>query len=126
MHTMRTSVERAVFELRRAATLRPPAVPDHVTLRPCDKPFWDALLRERAYDEWPDVLLPVVAQMAWLCAQIHHHQARLADEDSILRNPRTGARRRNPRATLVRDLTRLLLAMQRSLGIGAPPPRRKH
>jgi len=117
-------VERAVRELRRAAHQRPPDVPAHIKLQACERPHWDAILRTRPYDEWEAALLPVVAQMSWLLVTIERERALLDAEGAIIRY-RTGTPRRNPRATLIVDLTRQLIAMRRGLGIGAAPRTRR-
>ncbi len=122
---MRTSVETAVLELRRAALLRPPKVPAHIELRPAERPHWDAILRERPFDEWDEVLLPMVATMARLSVEIEREQARLRDEGAVIHYP-NGIPRTNPRAALITDKIRMLVAMRRTLGISAAPrPRRK-
>lgn len=118
-------VERAVMELRRVATLRPPPIPAHIRLRPAEEPHWHAILRERPYDEWEQALLPAVAHLAWLLTEIDRHRALLADEGYIVRYAGTGTRRRNPRATLVFQLTQLMLAMRRTLRLGGVVRKRK-
>jgi len=122
---MNITAERAALLLRKAATLRPPAVPAHVHLRPCDEPHWHALLRERPNDEWDDGLLPAVASLAWVLAEIERERARLRVEGAVIRYAGTGSRRRNPRATLVLRLTQLMLAMRRTLRLGGVVRKRK-
>ena len=43
-----------------------PALPDHLTLRKEDRPFWDAIMRARSKDEWGRVELV----LAWQLSQI--------------------------------------------------------
>ena len=122
---MRIEVERAALLLRKAASLRPPAVPAHVHLRPCDEPHWHAILHERPNDEWDDGLLPAVASLAWVLAEIERERARLRVEGAVIRYAGTGSRRRNPRATLVLRLTQLMLGMRRTLRLGGVVRKRK-
>lgn len=122
---MNVTVERAALLLRKAASLRPPAVPAYVHLRPCDEPHWHAILRERPSDEWDSALLPTVASLAWLLTEIERERARLRAEGAVIRYPGTGTRRRNPRATLVLRLTQLMLAMRRTLRLGGVVRKRK-
>lgn len=55
-----------------AALLGPPRVPDHIKLRPCDQPFWDAIVRARARDEWGRVELVLAAQLAGVQADMEN------------------------------------------------------
>lgn len=88
--------------------------PKQCKLRDGDRPFWLAIVRARARDEWTDVQLVVAAQLARCQADIEREQARLDAESSVIENAR-GTPVMNPRVTVLEQLARREMAIMRSL-----------
>ena len=87
-------------------------VPAHVKLRPEDKPFWNAIIRSRARDEWSDTVLVVAAHLARVQADLERESKALEGEGVVL------ADHINPRFTIVERLTSRELALMRCLRLG--------
>ena len=100
--------------------------PDYITLRDCDKPFFTAVVRARARDEWTETDLVVACQLARCMADIERETALLEAEGSVMANPK-GTMVANPRATVLEQLARREMAQMRTLQIGgvAAGPRRE-
>jgi hypothetical protein len=94
----------------------PPDVPKHVKLRPGDAPFWDGIVRARAYDEWTGADLAVAAQLARTQADIEREQELVDAEGSVITNDR-GTPIANPRFAVLEQLARREMALMRSLRI---------
>ncbi|MCR4300832.1 MAG: hypothetical protein NUV51_04410 [Sulfuricaulis sp.] len=92
----------------------PPEVPGHVRMREGDAPFWDGIVRARAYDEWTGADLVVAAQLARTQADIEREQETLDCEGSVLKNER-GTQVANPRVSILENLARREMALMRSL-----------
>jgi hypothetical protein len=91
-----------------------PAVPDHVSLRPADMPFWSGILRARGFDDWMPADLVVAAQLARCQCDIETQARLLQDEGAVL-----GTRQRiNPRIRLLAQLERREMALMRTLRMG--------
>jgi hypothetical protein len=105
-----TSAVKAMFD----AAKGPPAVPDHVLLRDGDAPFWDGIIRARAYDEWTGPDLVVAAQLSRTQADIEREQVLLDAEGSVIDNAK-GTPIANPRFTVLENLARREMALMRSL-----------
>ena len=99
----------------------PPKLPAHVTLRERDLPFWDGVVRARAYDEWIPADLVVAAQLARCQADIEVEQQYLDAEGSIVRNDR-GTQIMNPRVSVLEQYARREMALRRSLRMGGVVP----
>lgn len=111
-----TSPESAIKAMVDAAT-GPPAVPAHVRLRPGDEPFWDGVVRARAYEEWSKADLVVAAQLARCQHDIETESEKLDAESTTLENKR-GTRVMNPRVTVLEQLARREMALMRTLRMG--------
>lgn len=96
--------------------------PDHVAMRDCDWPFWDAIMCARARDEWLAVDLVVAAQLARCQADIERESAQLDAEGSMLENAR-GTMVMNPRVSVLEMLARREMAIMRSLRMAGPVAR---
>ena len=103
------------------AAQSPIPCPDYVALREQDRPFWDAILRARARDEWTESDLAVGAQLARCRADIETESKRLEAESSVVVNQR-GDLSVNPRITIVAELTRRETMLMRSLRMAGPTP----
>jgi hypothetical protein len=93
----------------------PPQVPDHIKLRDCDRPYWDAVLRARALDEWGKVELALAAQLARVMADIDAEQERMAEESAVLQSK--GWPCVNPRLTAITNLTGRQIKLMSALRI---------
>ncbi|HMO49367.1 MAG TPA: TerS protein [Rubrivivax sp.] len=108
-----TGAEAAVKAMLDAA-MAPVDVPKHVRLRPEDRPFWQAIIRARARDEWTPPALVVAAQLARCMADIEAESEQLQAEGTVVSNDR-GTRLANPRAGVLDLLGRRQLALMRAL-----------
>src|SRR5688572_26106481 len=84
--------------------------PAHVTLRSGDEPFWEAVIRARARDEWTDCDLVVAAQLARCQSDIERESRALDEEGSTLKNDR-GTMVANPRFTVLQQLAQREMAL---------------
>jgi hypothetical protein len=109
----RDSSESAVKAMMQAG-LPPLEPPAHVRLRKGDRPFWDAILKARARDEWPDYDLAVAAQLARCQADIETESKALDAESSMVVND-AGKVVINPRCLLMQQLAQRELSMMRAL-----------
>lgn len=105
------SVESAVKAMFDAAN--PLEVPAYCTLRDGDAPFWQAIIRARARDEWTDADLIVAAQLARCQADTECEQ-RVLDSEGNVRDDGSI----NPRLAVVEQLTRRGMALMRTLRMG--------
>jgi hypothetical protein len=94
--------------------LQPPA---HVTLREGDQPFWAAVVRARARDEWSEADLVVAAQLARCLHDIEKEQAQLDVEGTVTKNDR-GTLVANPRVSVLEQFARREMALMRTLRMG--------
>jgi hypothetical protein len=104
-----------------ASAIPLPDCPDHVTLRPQDRPFWDAILRARARDEWTATDLVVGGQLARCQADIETESKALNGESTVVLNHRNTLVA-NPRVSVLEQLTRRQVMLMRALGIGGVVP----
>jgi hypothetical protein len=105
-----SSAVKAMFD----AAKGPPLVPDHVMLRAGDEPFWDGVIRARAYDEWTGPDLVMAVQLARAQADIEREQVLLDAEGSVIENNK-GTPIANPRFAVLENLGRREMALMRSL-----------
>lgn len=105
------STTAAIFAIE-AARKPPPAPPPQMTLRDCDRPYWDAIIAGRARDEWTPVTLVLAVQLARSQADIESESATLADEGSIVDG------KVNPRAAFIDLLQKREMALMRTLRMG--------
>jgi hypothetical protein len=110
------SAESAVKAMVNAAKgdLQPPA---HVKLRSGDEPFWAAVVRARARDEWSEADLVVAAQLARCLHDIETEQEQLDVEGTVTKNDR-GTLVANPRVSVLEQFARREMALMRTLRMG--------
>jgi hypothetical protein len=115
----RTRADSAAFAVKAMvnASLPPLPLPEHVVLREGDQPFWDGVLRARAWDECNENDLVVAAQLARCQADIEHEQRLLNAEGSVIENAK-GTQIMNPRVTVLEQLSRREMALMRTLRMG--------
>lgn len=94
--------------------LQPPA---HVKLRDGDEPFWVAVVRARARDEWSEADLVVAAQLARCLHDIEKEQVELDIEGTVVKNDR-GTLVANPRVSVLEQFARREMALMRTLRMG--------
>jgi hypothetical protein len=110
------SIEQTI-KLMEDVVKGPPEPPAHVKLRPWDMPFWDAIIRQRARDDWTEVDLVVAAQLARTQADIETESALLETEGTI----GTGGQKQDvvsPRLSVVGLLCKREMALLRTLRLG--------
>lgn len=95
--------------------IEPPA---SVKLTAIDVPYWVAVTRSRARDEWSEADLIHAANMARCMRQIEAEQGLLDEEGSIIRNDK-GTPIMNPRQSVLRELSGRAMALTRILGMSA-------
>ena len=103
-----------VIKAAQAAASPLPKLPDHVKLNNCDLPFFEAILRARARDEWDDVSVVLAAQLARCQRNIEEEAEKLELEGSVIKNAR-GTPVMNPRHSVLEQLSRREMAVMRSL-----------
>ncbi len=110
----RSDSAAAAINAMLAAASPLPEVPAHVKLRADDKPFWEAILRARAREEWTEADLVLAAQLARLQSDIERQQEALDVEGAVLEN-RRGTQIMNPRHSVLQQLAMRQLSLMRSL-----------
>lgn len=91
--------------------------PEHVKITPDAMNYWKGIITARARDEWTEVDLVVVAQLAQCQCDMAEQDIALREEGSIVKNDR-GTQIMNPRATLMENLARREMALMRTLRLG--------
>ncbi len=91
--------------------------PEHVVITDSAIPYWKGIVCARARDEWTEVDLVVVGQLAQCQADMADQDVLLRSEGSIVTNER-GTQIMNPRATLMENLARREMALMRTLRLG--------
>ena len=86
----RSDSAAAAIAATQAAALGPLEPPAHVTLRPGDRPFWNAIMLARARDTWTEVDLTTAATLARTQADIEDLHATLAAAGYLLGGCRGG------------------------------------
>jgi hypothetical protein len=109
------SIEAAVGAAQAVAE-GPPSPPAHVSLRECDLPFWNSLVRARPFATWNASDLEVAANLARAKADIERIQAEIYAEGDIIENGR-GTPVMNPKHTLLEILSRRVMACSRMLHV---------
>lgn len=100
--------------------------PMHVLVRECERPFWDAIIKSRARDEWAETDLVVAAQLARCQSDIENESRLLAGEGSVIEDDR-GRARMNPRHSVLQQLAQRETALMRCLsiaGVASRPDKR--
>jgi hypothetical protein len=114
----RSDSAAAAVTASQAAALGPLQPPDHVSLRPGDLPFWNAIMQARARDTWTEPDLATAATMARAQADIERLQAELDTEGFTITNTK-GNVLVNPKHKLLETLTRRVVSMSRVLHVHA-------
>jgi hypothetical protein len=109
---------QSVVQAAQAAAQGDLEPPEHVRLRENDRPYWIAVVRARARQEWNEADLVNAGNMARAMADIERIQRELDEEGDILVNER-GTQVVNPKHTLIEQLSRRIMALQRLLGMQA-------
>lgn len=105
----RSDSATAAVAAAQAAALGPIDPPKHVSLRPGDRAFWNAIVTARARDTWTEIDLTTAANLARTHADIESLQATLDTEGYVIDG------KANPLAALVETLTRRSVALSRAL-----------
>ena len=109
----RSDSAAAAIAATQAAALGPLEPPAHVTLRPGDRPFWNAIMLARARDTWTDVDLTTAATLARTQADIEALHGDLAAAGYMLGD------KPHPLAAVVETLARRAVALTRVLHVHA-------
>lgn len=109
----RSDSNAAAIAAAKAAALGPLEPPAHVTLRPCDWPFWKAIMQARARDSWNDVDLANAAIMARGQADVQRLQAEIDVEGDVIDG------KANPKHKLLETIARRVVALARVLHVHA-------
>ena len=95
--------------------VQPPA---HIALRAAHMPFWRAITKARHRASWTEIDLAHAANLARTQYDIEQEQAALEQEGSVVMNER-GTPVKNPRASILEDLTRRAIQLSRILQVHA-------
>jgi hypothetical protein len=91
--------------------------PKHVTLRPQDRPYWDAIVANKPRDEWLEVQLVAAAQLARTQADLEEWSAQMEREEPVVFVAPNATPRPNPLLVVIEQATRRQLALMRALGL---------
>lgn len=100
------------------AALGPLQPPEHVTLRPCDRPFWDAIVVARARETWTTADLATAAVLARTRADIEQLQSEVDQEGFTIPGGK-GVPIVNPKHKLLETMTRRAVSLSRVLHVHA-------
>ena len=114
----RSDSAAAAVAASQAAALGPLPPPEHITLRACDRPFWDAIVQARARDTWTEPDLILAATMARAQADIERLQADIGLEGEFV-TLGNGSPALSPKVKLLELLTRRVMALARMLHVHA-------
>lgn len=114
----RSDSAAAAVAASQAAALGPLPPPAHVNLRPCDRPFWDAIVQARARDTWTEPDLASAAAMARAQADIERLQADI-DREGELVTLGNGSPALSPKVKLLGALVTRVTALARLLHVDA-------
>jgi hypothetical protein len=110
----RSDSASAAVRAAQAVALGPLDPPEHVALRPGDRPFWNAIVTSRARDTWTAVDLCTAGNMARSQADIERLQ-KVVDANGYV----TEDGKVNPAAVLVETLTKRVVSLARALHVHA-------
>lgn len=91
--------------------------PPYVRLTDSALPYFEAVSRARARDEWAECDLVVAAQLAQCMADMADEDAELRLEGKVVKNDK-GTQIMNPRTTVLEQLARREMALMRTLRMG--------
>ena len=106
---LRSDSARAAISAHQNAAAGAIEPPEHVRLRPGDRPFWDAIVLARPRDTWTDADLALAAQLARTMADIEGLEKQI-DADGLLIDGKV-----NPACDLLDKMQRRALAVSRQL-----------
>lgn len=95
---------------------KPPQPPAHVYLREIDMPYWDTIIRARAFDAWIDSDLEHAANLARCKSDIDRLSREIEVEGDTVINQR-GTPIVNPKHSLLETLSRRSVALSRLLHV---------
>jgi len=105
----RSDSASAAVRAAQAVALGPLPPPDHVCLRPGDRPFWDGIMKSRPRDTWTLTDLVSAGNLARTQADIERLQGELDKQGYILDD------KINPLAVLVETLSKRVVSLNRAL-----------
>lgn len=114
----RSDSATAAVAASQAAALGPLPPPAYVTLRECDRPFWDAIVQARPRDTWDGPDLASAATMARAQADIERLQADITRCGEYTVNG-AGSQVLSPQVKLLELLTRRVMALASALHVHA-------
>lgn len=114
----RSDSTKAQVQAARNAALGLIDPPACVTLRPQDRPFWDAVVGSRSRDTWTASDLVLAGSLARALADLERLQGTLADEPDVLPGA-GGAPVLNPKHRLIEILSRRAASFARLLHVHA-------
>lgn len=109
----RSDSAKAAVQAAQNAALRPLEPPAYVTLRPQDKPFWEAIMKARARHTWDDADLVTAATLARAQADILELQAQVDAEGYVVDG------KINPAAQMIETLAKRVTSLSRLLHVHA-------
>lgn len=107
----RSDSAAAAIAAAQAAALGAIEPPAHITLRPQDRPFWDAIVLARPRDTWTQSDLALAGVLARCQADIETLQARL-DQDGLLIGDKP-----HPASDMLDKATRRAMALTRAIAV---------
>lgn len=105
----RSDSSKAAVQAAQNAALGPLEPPAYVTLRPQDKPFWEAIMKARARHTWDDADLVTAATLARAQADILMLQAQVDAEGYVVDG------KINPAAQMIETLAKRVTSLSRLL-----------
>lgn len=123
MPTKRTRSDSATAALNAAknAALGDLMPPDFVQVSADARPYFVAIVRARARDEWTDLHLIIAAQLAQCLCDLQAEEDALLLEGRVVKNDR-GTPIMNPRMAACEQLARKEMALMRTLQMGGRVP----
>ena len=114
----RSDSAAAAVAAAQAVALGPHEPPAHVSLRPGDRPFWNAIMQARARDTWTEIDLTTAATLARTQADIEQLQADVEREGFTIPSG-NGTPVINPKHKLLETMSRRAVALSRVLHVHA-------
>lgn len=105
----RSDSAKAAVQAAQNAALGPLEPPAYVTLRPQDRPFWEAVMRARARHTWDDADLVTAATLARAQADILALQSQVDAEGYVIEG------KINPAAQMIETLSKRVTSLSRLL-----------
>lgn len=109
----RSDSAAAAVQAARNAALGPLNPPAHVALPEAARPFWDAIMRNKARDRWNEVDLAHAATMARAQADVQRLLAEISAEGDMVDD------KVNPKHALVEKLNRRVMSLSSLIQVHA-------